>query len=295
MPLIRSLVLWCLLACSVSCKGNRYVRNDNDFVLVASTPGDSFVKSVLDIPQATKVDFIRWRLVLHRDSDSFSLSISYGEARPNTLGFMNDDGNKSYTGTWSVTGNRYQFNSASFIRPLSALRLNENLFHLLGPGNRLIHGNGGWSYTLNRESVVPKSGISNAILDPVLFADTASQVTFDGRTPCTIAQDYQFSASPECFKLKWRLILLRDGKNKNAGTYRINRTLSRTQELTGKWELRPHPSHPALKILQLDPDVPDKSLAFLIADDDVLFFLKKDYTLYVGNKDFSYTMNRKTW
>lgn len=298
MKSLRLLWLCCLLVAANSCAASGPPHpEENQIILVASTPGDSFMKSVLNIPEATKVDFIRWQLVMRRGRpDSFSLNISYGEARPNTLGFMDDDGKKSYQGTWSVEGPRFQFNSPSFSQPLAALRLNENVFHLLAPDNRLIPGNGGWSYTLNREQVVPKiTGISLPMANPELFADTATQVIFDGRTPCTIAQDYPFRATAECFKLKWRLILDRDGANKQSGTYRINRTLSRTQLLTGTWELRPHPSNPSLKILQLDADLPDKSIAFLVADDNVLFFLKKDFTLYVGNKDFSYTMNRKTW
>jgi hypothetical protein len=274
-------------------------KSSPSLILVASTPGDSFMKSVLDIPQATKIDFIRWRLVLEPGNpDSFSLSISYGEARPNTMGFMDDDGNKSFSGTYTVTGSgtRYAFNSPAFTQPLSAFRLNENIFHLLGPGNKLINGNGGWSYTLNREKTVPASTrISKSFDDPALFKDTATQVTFDGRTPCTIAQDYGYPAGDACFKLKWRMILQRDPASKQSGTYRINRTLSRTQEIRGRWVLRPHPWNPALMMLQLDPDLPEKSIAFLIADDDVLFFLKKDYSLYTGNKDFSYTLNRKTW
>lgn len=297
MKSLRPLLLACLLVASYSCSGLSYtLSGETEIVLVASTPGDSFIKSVLGIPPGTKIDFMRWKLVMQQASDSFSLNISYGEAKPNTLGFMNDDGNKSFKGTWSVSeGSRYQFNSPSFSQPLLAIRLSENVFHLLAPGNRLINGNGGWSYSLNREPTVPANGsISNFVTDAALFADTATRVTFDGRTPCTIARDYHFGASPECFKLKWRLILYRDPQNKLSGTYQINRTLSRTQLLSGRWVIRSHPDHPAARILQLDPDQPGKSLAFLIADDDVLFFLKRDYTLYAGNKDFSYTMNRKT-
>jgi hypothetical protein len=37
-----------------------------------------------------------------------------------------------------------------------------------------------------------------------------------------------------------------------------------------------------------------KTLSLLAADENVLFFLDKNQKLYVGNEDFSYTLNRKT-
>jgi len=46
-------------------------------------------------------------------------------------------------------------------------------------------------------------------------------------------------------------------------------------------------------IYVLDPDKPERSLFLLQGDENVLFLLDRNQQLYVGNKDFSYTLNRR--
>ena len=41
-----------------------------------------------------------------------------------------------------------------------------------------------------------------------------------------------------------------------------------------------------------DYDKPDESLFLVVADDNILFFADKNFHLYNGNEDFSYTLNR---
>jgi hypothetical protein len=152
-------------------------------------------------------------------------------------------------------------------------------------------GNGGWSYTLNRKH--PLVNISSVLPSLTLFNDTARQVTFDGRTPCTdLSRQYDYKVSNDCIKLKWRLILYKDPITLLPTTYSINWTLSRINT-EGKWSVKKGEGLNAdAVIIQLDPDKPDKSISFLAGDENVLFFLDKKNELLTGNSHFSYTLNK---
>ncbi len=142
-----------------SCSGTEIINNSSPEInLVASTPGDALIKSLLTIDTNTKVDFIRWHLTLTEegtDSNNFVLNIVFGEGQPNTTGFKNGGEKRSFTGGYIVSNNKsgnlngevYQLKSDNPRTIISFVKLNENLFHLLTPGNELMVGNGGWSYT----------------------------------------------------------------------------------------------------------------------------------------------------
>jgi hypothetical protein len=46
-------------------------------------------------------------------------------------------------------------------------------------------------------------------------------------------------------------------------------------------------------IYQLDPDKPETSVSFMKGDDNVIFFLDKNYNLMAGGNEFGYALNRK--
>lgn len=52
-------------------------------------------------------------------------------------------------------------------------------------------------------------------------------------------------------------------------------------------------SDPDAIIYQLDPDKPDETISLFVADENILFFLHKDKKMFVGNDDFSFTLNRR--
>ena len=302
---IKALLLYAGMVVAQTCPGNISQPTMADTViLVGSTPGDALMKTMLNILQETEIDFIRWRVALQdtaKSSGSFSLQITYGLGKNNTLGFENGGTELTLAGQYHISGSRekgndimYQLRSTTLIQPLTLLQVNKNLFHFLTPNKNLIAGNGGWSYSLNREMPEPAQGtLAGLSTANNFFHDTTTQITFDGRTPCRAFQEtYRFTS--ECFKLKWRLILYRDQKTGKPVSYHINRTGSRDNLLTGSWTLKPHPRYRQSMILQLDPDKPDKTLSLLVGDANVLFFLDKNGEPLVGNKDFSYTLNRIT-
>jgi hypothetical protein len=275
-----------------------------EVVLVASTPGDSLIKSLLTLPLDKKVDFIRWDLHLNpggADLKSFVLHINYGEGQPNTLGFISGGEKRTFKGAYTVAksknGEIYSLKSDKPEATISFLKLNNNIFHLLTPDQKLMVGNGGWSYTLNRKEPLAHTSAGAPALTPAstLLKDRRQSVIYDGRTPCLdFAQIYNLQVSNDCLKLKWRLTLQRDPTTFLPTTYTLNYTLSRRNIIQGKWAVKKGvANNPDALVYQLDPDKADASIFLLAGDENVLFFLDKNKRLLTGDINFSYTLNKK--
>lgn len=275
-----------------------------DITFAASTPGHSLIKSMLSIPEDAKIDFMRWDLLLKKNggaSGSFLLNISYGESKPNTLGFKEEQ-ELALKGEYVVIHKRnneiYHLKNDNPAVSIMLVKINENLFHILTPDSNLMAGNGGWSYTLNRNEPlenIPASAYRLA--DPSAFLnDTSRQLIFEGRSPCMdFAEQYNLDVYSPCIKLKWGLILYKDPLTLEPTTYRLRRVQRRPNDLEGKWTIRKGFGGDSNAIVyQLDPDKPEKSISFLAGDENVLFFIDKDTHLYVGDSNFSYTLNRRT-
>ena len=267
-------------------------------VLVGSTPGDSLIKSLLTISPESRIDFIRWDLTLNEaenGSKTYVLNVVFGEGQPNTNGFKGGGEKLSFEGTYAISKNIYELKNEKTSTKILLIKLNENLFHFLTPDNKLMVGNGGWSYTLSRKD---SSANTSAVL-PVWIAslpdDTAQQVIFDGRTPCLdFAGQYNLQVGNDCHKLKWKLTLFRDSKTNKPTTYALQTTLNRPKITEGNWTIiKGAKTNPEAIIYQLDPDKPDESISFLVGDENVLFFLDKKNQLFTGNSDFSFTLNRR--
>jgi len=286
------------------CSGSEHINPD--LVLVGSTPGDDAVKSMLGIPVSTKIDFIRWDLNLLNSEAAparFTLNIVFGIGQPNTNGFIGGGEKRLVEGSFIISkqvnekihGEVFQLKSDQLPTGISLVKLNENLFHLLTPTDELMIGNGGWSYSLNRKDLikhtVPLPTLTNTTN---IFNDTTRQVIFDGRTPCqSFASDHQWNVSSACFKLKWRLVLNRDPVSHEPTTYTTRKVVDNVmKDVTGKWAFVKGGNPDAL-IIQLDPGKGKESISLLVGDRNVLYFLNTDYSLYTGNSDFSYTLNRK--
>lgn len=265
------------------------VSPDPSKVFIASTPGDEPVKAVLSIPANTKVDFIRWNLVL-KGTGTFDLNISFGEGKPNTLGFIGGGQQLSYQGDYTITQNIYHLKSKGFKGELLLTKVNDNVFHILTPDQQLMVGNGGWSYTLNAQNPVHHAAVLSSY--KLSFTDTARQWVFDGRTPCTeFAKDHSITVDPACIKFKWRIILNRDPLTLQPTTYSARRIVYDVTDVSGKWSIKKTDSQ--AWIIQLNPDDPERSISLLQLDENILYFLGKDGQPYTGNADFSFVLNRK--
>ncbi len=118
---------------------------------------------------------------------------------------------------------------------------------------------------------------------------------FDGRTPCQdLAKQLNENVTTECIKIKWRLILYKDSITDNSGTYNLQGFVyKKDNPRIGKWHIiKGTKVNPEALVYQLD-QTGRKPLFFQKGDDNILFFLDQQKNLMVGNRDFSYTLNRK--
>jgi hypothetical protein len=294
-PLISFLLLGLNSSCSWASDKNGKI------LFVGCTPGDDLIKSQLSISNETIIDFIKWDLTLDNlKRNTFVLNIVYGESQPNTLGFKEGGQKKSYQGEYHISKDSnneiYHLKSSGFQTEIVMIKLNANIFHLLTPQNKLMIGNGGWSYTLNNKTPdnhkYPLPTLTNSAS---ILKDTSLQVIYGGRTPCQdFAKENNLTVNQSCFKLKWKLILSKDPKNLHPTTYTLKRTNSRETDITGIWTIiKGTALNPNAIFLQLDPDKPNKTISLYVGDENVLFFLHKDETLFTGNDHFSFTLNKR--
>lgn len=294
------LLLWLFLSVSCSAK-----ETTSGTVLVGSTPGDGLIKSLLNIPEATKVDFIKWNLVLNslgNNQTTFQLDIHFGKSQPNTLVFKLGGEKRSFEGTYTVTKNKdvqtgseiYQLKSKNFSNTLSIIKISDNLFHLLTPQNKLIPENGGWSYSLNRKDPANSGKI---LISSEQSENKSLQLIFEGRTPCQeIAREHpEMNAGKSCFKLKWKLSIQKDSISLLPSTYVMRKVVdNQPRDVSGKWTvIYGIPTNPEAIIYKIEADKPGESISFFVADDNILFFLDKNNEPYTGNENFSYTLNRR--
>ena len=288
------LLLVCVFAASCAAAGPA-VPHSPETILVGSTPGDPAIKTMLSIDPAKKVDFIRWHIALNETGRTFVLKASYGVGKPNTPDFEGGGEKLSLEGNYGLSNDVntavYKLTSDKLSGSISILKLNDNIFHILSADNRLMVGSGGWSYSLSRKQVSTTRSGHLPSFSRTELSKFPTEVEFVGRTPCEeIAREYKWAVGNECFKLKWKLVLFRDPKTGEPTTYDLQRTLHRAEPIKGKWTIVNGPKH---MVYRLDPDKLDLSISFLAGDENVLFFLDKENRLFVGNADFSYTLNRR--
>jgi hypothetical protein len=116
---------------------------------------------------------------------------------------------------------------------------------------------------------------------------------FDGRSPChALAAMLQEPIREECIKIKWRLILYKDDADNPDGYQLWGFVYRNNGPREGQWHItKGTNTNPEAVVYQLD--MPGKpSLLLQQGDDNVLFFLDVNKNLLVGNRDFSYTLNR---
>ncbi len=272
---MRFIITFLSIHLIVSCAGGK------EKIFIGSTPADPEVRSFLGIPLSDSIDFIRWK-VIFQDSQ-YQLSCNYGIGKPNTNGFINDGKKIELTGALKKEKNYYQLHNRDKI--LLVAELNEDLIHLLNDGNRLLVGNGRWSYTLNNVKPSHMDQIS-LTATPIILKDS---MAFQGRTPCQVPG--VIAPDTECYKLKWYIVLYVDAEKNKPGKYKVLGTPWRKEGgITGNWNIITGKN--GRIIYQLNDDQGKGFLYLLKLDEQILVFTDANGKLLVGNEDFSYTMNR---
>ncbi len=118
---------------------------------------------------------------------------------------------------------------------------------------------------------------------------------FDGRTPCNVLSEYlNEPPRPECIKIKWRLTLFVDSISGKPSRYElIGLTYKTEKPRVGSWQIHAGTNADASAVVFELTEKERPPLLLQKGDENVLFFLDKDRKLLVGNRDFSYTLNRK--
>lgn len=130
-------------------------------LFVGSTPCDNFIYSTLKIPANDTCEFIKWELSLQKGKNNegeFRLTALYGESKPNTNGFKGGGKTIEIAGKYSVQKginenahlNVYRLDGAKHPTPLFLIEMDSNILHFADNDKKLLVGNGGWGYVLNR-------------------------------------------------------------------------------------------------------------------------------------------------
>lgn len=158
-PYLMTLLVSCFVVTSSCSQKNSTGSLPATDIFVGSTPCDSLIKSILQIPSITKCDFIKWDLSLQKNSDaSFQLTALYGESQPNTNGFIGGgkqiEVNGKYAISYGVGTNPnakvYYLHGDKSQSSLLLIEMDTNILHFVDANKNFIVGNGGWGYVLNR-------------------------------------------------------------------------------------------------------------------------------------------------
>ena len=256
---------------------------DKSVAFYGSTPAHLTVREFLNISLTDSIDFIKWTLTL--SGNQYNLGCQYGLARAGTNGFTNEK-RVAFSGNLSRNGSYLRLNHAG--RSFHIVQINSNLVHLLDKNKTLLVGNGGYSYTLNNLAPIKSGQFGLSAKQTILPA----AIAFEGRTPCQeLSTLLGLNKSAACDKLKWYIILFSDSVTNRPTHYLKGGTAYRQETMVkGKWEIVTRPN--GRIIYKLDPEKQDAATNLLKADDNILLFTDAEGNPLVGNKDFSYTLNR---
>ena len=257
--------------------------NGKETVYEGSTPAHIDVRKFLGISLTDSIDFIKWKLVI--ETGRYELNCKYGLAKGGTDGFSNEKKVQS-SGNLVKQGNHYSLHVGSKI--LWLLEINPNLLHLLDRNKSMLVGNGGYSYTLNLDTP-EKTDSFNLSLKQIPFKFS---VAFEGRTPCQeLAAMMGLNKSPACNKMKWYIIFYVDSVTGKPSYYLKGGMAYKKETMArGRWEILR--GKDGREIYKLDPEKQNFAVYLLKADENILLFTDSQGNLLVGNKDFSYTLNR---
>lgn len=119
---------------------------------------------------------------------------------------------------------------------------------------------------------------------------------FDGRTPCQeLAAQLEQPTVPECWKIKWRLKLYATDQGGTNGQYALEGFVFRKENiLRGEWRLiKGTNADPLAQVIELTRKK-GPPIYLQKADENILFILDLKKNIMVGNRNFSYTLNRNT-
>lgn len=285
-----------LLLALIFCFGFTSQKETQTEIWVGSTPCSDELKVKLGINEKDSVDFIRWDLRLI-DSKRFTLTIHYGISKPNTLGFITGGEHKSFDGMVLKSKSNQGPAILTLHSPLLKSNINfaalsSHVYHFLNEQNKLMVGNGGWSYSLSNKDSVRVSENLPRNISPLDFNIENSTLTFVGRTPCEpVNSEYNLALSESCLKIKWLMKLYVDPVTKRPTSFHWSRTGNRTSLIEGTWSIEK--INDAV-ICHFRLRKPFEAMDLVVVDENILYFLDKNHNLMAGDENFSFALNRIT-
>jgi hypothetical protein len=270
------------------------------------TPCSGTDRPLPQIPVGANCEQMIWDMTFYQNTETgepatYQLHATYGLSQPNTTGLTGGGTPINLEGDWRIVEGIAE-DAAAIVyelnpdRPESTLyfvKLDDNLLHVLSSEKRLMVGNGGWSYTLNRTDKSSEAQPISLPVEPVTPPAVISTAgVFEGRMPCAdlVVELTKFPADPACIKIKMRLTLNRDPNTGEPATYFLKGTETMRE---GTWtESLGTPAHPNGTVYRLSLDTPERFIAFLRLDDNHLFLLDENSHLMVGDALWSYTLSR---
>lgn len=124
---------------------------------------------------------------------AYQLHAAYELPKQNTTGLIGTEHLLilKVTGAWLRVSPKMSLQWSTRLNPdapesaIYFLKLDDNLLHVLSPEKRLMVGNGGWSYTLNRTDKGDEPQPVSSPLEPQpSLNEVSTSGVFEGRTPC---------------------------------------------------------------------------------------------------------------
>ncbi len=273
---------------------------------VGSTPAGAEILSALGLDRAGPPELIEWTLALQGSERSgrFDLRLVYGRAAQGSPGLASGPAQDRRQGTWTsatlpdITGRVLRLSDA-----VDLVQMSPDVLHVLNSERDLMVGDGGWSYTLNREASaepIPAAGVVSSQPDMsyrILPLSTGAETfgVFEGRTPCQgIAGLIAIEPPENCVKVKWRITLNQDAQTSRPTSYRIEGSLHRQKAREGTWSrIRGTADDPKASVIRLGAAAGESELDLLVGDDGVLFVLDESGKPLVGHALYSYSLNRR--
>ena len=152
------IVLMCCITITSCSQNNASNTNLITDIFAGGTPCNSIVNTALKIPASDTCEYMKWELTIFGKDSSFKLLISYGAYQPNTMFFLNGGKSMRIAGklkTTHCTRNNTKYKILHLVddekRPeVLFIELDNNILHLIDSNMKLIKGDPGMGFVLNR-------------------------------------------------------------------------------------------------------------------------------------------------
>lgn len=268
---------------------------------VATTPCDSIAAGLLSL-EPGPCEMMHWTVDLDAGgkADSFRIELQYGMSKPGTHGFSTKRDLK-WAGHYSLEGGRLTLNPVDGSPRLQMLQPDANHLHLLDGAGKMMKGNAGFPYTMNRTAPAGLPAMAFHKIAAPFPAGIPTPAMYEGRTPCPYLNT--FFARPDsaqCQLVKWRLVFYPAENSGSSGRVKLFHIRVGNENTPhdgwGTWySYRGWAGDPGKPVIQLTIDGmdPARRLTLVFMDENNLYFLNDHNILLTGDDYSSYTLSRE--